>query len=134
MGKIIAEKSVKKRGRPFEKGNDGGPGRPPTPAAVKRMRKFTQMQLDDVGAVILEGNRAELKRIVADKDSSVLKVWVAKIALRALYTGDMELLNAVLDRFVGKVKDRMEVTGVTAATQVNVNIPSNGREAKVIEQ
>lgn len=85
----------------------------------KIIRRLTQVQVAEVGSLILDGNLDELRRIIGDPkegvppaaDASPLKIWFATVALKGISKGDMHSLSIFLDRVVGKVKDKIELSG-----------------------
>lgn len=99
-------------GRPFEKGNCANPlGAKAHDAALRTVRKLTKLELSEMGTLILDGNLDDLKKVTEDKKSSVLKVWIATVAMKAISKGDMHSLNQLLDRIVGKVREHVEHSG-----------------------
>lgn len=110
------------RGKPFEPGNRANPlGAGAHNPDLKRVRHLTQEAVADMGAMILEQNLDALRAIKDDPTAPVLKVWFAAIAVRAISKGDATALGPVLDRIVGRVKEKVEVT-----------TPGGGSSAKII--
>jgi hypothetical protein len=85
----------------------------------KAMRRLTQAQVAEVASMILSGRVEDLEAIVgnkqkgipADANASPLKLWFATCALRGITKGDVGILDIFLNRTVGKVKDKLELTG-----------------------
>lgn len=95
---------------PFQPGQSGNPGgRPAIPEDVKKLRKLTNEQIKEVGSLLLEGREADLEQMAADPETSMLKKWMAKIALRGCKSGDVMAFNALADRIAGKVKDHVVI-------------------------
>lgn len=78
---------------------------------VKAIRRLTQADVADIGSLILEGNVEKLKEVQIDPTTTVLRVWICSVAIKAINRGDAQALNALLDRIVGKAKDVLEFTG-----------------------
>lgn len=76
---------------------------------VKHLRRLTQEEVAQLGSMILEHDLTALMAIKDDPKASVLKVWFASIAVKAINRGDAQALTVLLDRIVGKVKEKMEV-------------------------
>lgn len=97
-------------GKRFKKGQSGNPlGAALHNQDLKKVRRLTHEQVAEVGSMILEGNIEGLESIRQNEDSSVLKVWFASVAMKAIMKGDANSLSVVLDRIVGKVKTQVEV-------------------------
>lgn len=67
--------------------------------------------LEDVADVILEGDVTKLDELAESKTASVLKVWIAKAAKTGIERGDIFPLDSILNRVLGKPKERVEHTG-----------------------
>ena len=103
---------MKKGLKPFPKGVSGNPGgRPKVPEELKVARALTAEQFTELADLILKENLPELSKIAASSTESVLKAYVAKILVNGLRKGDYTALEWVLNRVIGKVADKREVTG-----------------------
>lgn len=103
--------------RHFKKGQSGNPegGRAHNPE-LRRIKRVTQAEVAEIGSLIVGKDLNALKQIVADaksgaKKHSALKLWMATVAIKGITSGDSHRLNALLDRVVGKVKEKIELTG-----------------------
>lgn len=104
-------KGKKTGGRNFPKGVSGNPdGRPVLPPIVKQFRRLTKEIVEDVGSIILEANESALFEIVHDPNSSALKKWIASAALNGMQIGDMDSLDKLLNRIIGKASEKKDVT------------------------
>lgn len=105
-------KGKKTGGKPFAPGNKANPkgGGAITPE-VRAIRKITLEHIEEVADLILDGNLEKLKALASHPDTSVLKVWIAKAAATGIQKGDLHSLDAILNRVLGKPKERHEVTG-----------------------
>lgn len=96
----------------FQKGVSGNPdGSRRHNKELMAIKKLTAHEVQEIGSLILNGNLTELKAIAGDSTASVLKVWIASVAVKSINKGDGIMLNAILDRIVGKIKERVELTG-----------------------
>jgi len=64
-----------------------------------------------LGSLVLEGDLTALKKIKEEKKASVLKVWFASVAVKAIGKGDARALSTILDRIVGKPKEHLTLVG-----------------------
>lgn len=78
---------------------------------MKQIRRLTREEVSEIGSLILEGNLEKLQSVRDQPEASVLKVWFASVAVKAISKGDAHALTIILDRIVGKVKDTIELTG-----------------------
>ena len=62
--------------------------------------------------MVLKGNIDELLAVKNDKEASVLKVWFASVASKAISKGDIAPLSILLDRIAGKVKEHIKHEGI----------------------
>ena len=100
-------------GRRFKTGNKANPkGAGAHNPALKALRRMTQADLADIGQLILESNLSELERIKDDPATSALRVMMCAIALKAARNGDSWAMEAILNRIIGKVQDKVQITGV----------------------
>lgn len=99
-------------GRNFVKGQVSNPkGAGAVSPQVRAIRKITLEHIEEVADLILDGNLEKLKALASHPDTSVLKVWIAKAAATGIQKGDLHSLDAILNRVLGKPKERHEVTG-----------------------
>ena len=109
-------KGRKTGGRNFEKGGVSNPkGGGALSPRVRAIRKITLEHIEEVADVILDSNLEKLKEMASHPDASVLKVWLAKSAAEGIRKGDLQSLTTILDRVMGKPKERHEVSGVDGA-------------------
>lgn len=102
-------------------------------AELKLIRKLTTVEIAEVGSFILDSDVLSLQSIAKDRSASALKVMTASIVLKAIKNGDVHALDVLLNRIVGKVKDKVELSEPANAPQIIITIPSNGREAPALE-
>lgn len=94
------------------------------------MRQLTAHEFAEMANLIVKGEFDEIERIDREKDGSALRCWIAAVAVKAANAGDMDALDKLLNRLVGKVKDHVEHSGTAPAQVVRLYLPPNGREAK----
>lgn len=113
MAKLLPPKHS--RFKPGQSGNPlGGKLHNPELRAIKRL---TAHEVAEIGTLIISKNLTKLRAIVKDaKDNpdskhSGLKSWIAMVAIKGISKGDAHALDVLLNRLVGKVKERIELTG-----------------------
>lgn len=93
----------------FKKGKSGNPlgGKLHKPE-LRAIKRLTEDELVEIGSMIVKGSIEELQRVGKDKNCSAIKAMMAAVAVKAINKGDHMALDALLNRIVGKVKDRVE--------------------------
>jgi hypothetical protein len=104
--------------------------------AAFNLRRLSQAEINKIGDLVILGNLDQLKKTARDPNAPVLAVMLAAISVKVIESGDMDLLNKLLDRLVGKIKEHHHFTGnvpqsPVLGAQVVVTLPSNGREAEL---
>lgn len=95
-------------GKKFQKGFSGNPnGRPKLPGPVKAMRSMNADQIAEIGTVLLEGTVEDLKAIVQNPNTSIIKKWAATVIINGMKTGDMKAFDGILNRVVGRVEKKV---------------------------
>jgi hypothetical protein len=93
----------------------GGPspnpaGRPPDLIGSK-LKMLTAEEFAEIANLVVKNDLRSLQLIAKEPGASALKVWIASVVVKAIQKGDYHGLDVILNRIVGKVKDRVEVTG-----------------------
>lgn len=116
----------------FKKGQSGNPrGRPVEPPELKLMKRLTRQELVEVGELIIMGDVGTLKKLRGDDSCTVLKGMFISVCMKILRDGDMEKFDKLMSRFIGKVKDELDVNhSGEVQGRVLVMLPPNGREKK----
>lgn len=105
---------------PYKPGQSGNPkGMPPRTATEMIIKKIAHDDIKEIIELIsnddLEGLKAIKKAINSKKKGptgvKVIKALLASVAIKILEKGDMDALDKLLNRLVGKVKDQTEITG-----------------------
>ena len=120
----------------FKKGQSGNPlgGKLHDPA-VKAFKNLTKAEMVIVGNMIIKGDIEGIKELAKDPKANVLQAMIASVAARVISKGDMQALDVLLNRLIGKVKDEVLHSGdVLNAPQIVVTMPSNGRRAEENEK
>lgn len=92
----------------YKKGQSGNPrGRTPLPPEMKIAREVTREDLVQLGMMVFTGNVDALKDIIRraeDKENppTPMQVLMASCLIKAIQKGDVNVVNALLDRFFGK--------------------------------
>jgi hypothetical protein len=117
----------------FQKGVSGNPlGNKVLSPELRMAQKLTKAQLTETATMIVNCTLPELKAIAEDENSTVLQRMALSLALRVIENGDTFAWDALLNRIVGKVTDKLHVSG-SISPQVIITLPSNGREVKELE-
>lgn len=143
--------SEKRKGNPaWEPGKSGNPatqfkageksanpkGRGKENPQKKAIKQLTQKKLLQLANKILNQDYSSLEKLlkkVADggqrETSSPLELLVASCVLKAIQKGDINTLEKLLDRMIGKVSDRLKIEG-NSGPRVVISFPDNGRDNK----
>lgn len=105
-----------------EGGRSGNP-------ALRALRKLTVETYREVIELALSSNIAALKKVAEDPNTAAVQVGVAVALIKAIQKGDWTVINAIAERIVGKIPDKLEVKG-EVGPRIIVTLPSNGREVK----
>ena len=98
--------------KPFKKGQTGNPkGSSEKQRALGQIGRLTGEALADIGSTLLYGTETALETMLNDPKATVLSKWTAKLIMHSMLEGDAAVYNAVLNRIVGKVKERIEHSG-----------------------
>lgn len=98
------------RGKPFLPGNNMNPrGARAHNPVKKEFKKLTEEQLKEIMELILKTNPFELPDIVKNSDT-VLKAWIGQAALMGMNNGDLGPLLSIIDRVLGRIKERVEIS------------------------
>lgn len=96
----------------------------------KKLSRLTRTEVMEVMSAIVKGNKSDIMKLKDDPKTSLLKAWIGAVAMKGIKLGDMERLDKLLNRVVGKVKEELEFQG--SAVTVSVKLPGNGSEKKKV--
>ncbi len=88
---------------PFPKGVSGNPSGKPKGIITRGHIEATMGRFCNM-------TRAELQEVVADKKSTMLEIMVASIMAKSAQQGDHQRFEALMQRMVGKVQDKIEMS------------------------
>src|SRR4051812_6901320 len=95
----------------FKKGQIANPrGAGAHDRTLYEIRRLSNQEVVEVGTLLLLGDITSLRAMAKDKNASALKVMLASLVVKAM-RGNVGAFNALLDRIIGKVKDKVEMTG-----------------------
>jgi hypothetical protein len=122
-------KGKKSGGRDFEKGTSGNPaGRTPVPEEVRKIRELTKAELTAIVHKYAGMTKAEITAATLNPDTPVGEMMVASIIARTIKDGDAYRWNQLMDRAVGKVKEKVEHSTPGDKPLVILTLPANGSE------
>lgn len=119
-------------GRRFKKGEINNPTGNNGSAELRILRRMSRGEIADFGAMLVEMKMKDFRLIPKDEDASPLKVMVAGMAAAAM-KGNSGCWDKLLDRLVGKTKDRIEISG-SLAVQRMTSLSEAEIKAKLKEQ
>lgn len=97
----------------FAPGNNANPrGARAHNPVKKEFKRLTEQQLREVMELILDTHPDKLEELKTHMHTTTLKAWIAQAALKGLESGDMGPLLAILDRVLGRIKERVEISTV----------------------
>lgn len=112
----ITPKMEKNKWRKGQSGNPLG-GQKHNPE-LKMIRNLTEQEVVEIGSLVVKGSIKELRAIAKDEDGSAIRCMIAAVAVKVMSKGDPQALEVLLNRLIGKVKEKVEVTS-TNQTQLN---------------
>lgn len=99
-------------GRDFKPGISGNPsGRPPMPQDVNDARRMSKIEFIRLCNEYLYMTRQEITTRLNAPETPAIELIVGSIVTKSATEGDQSRLSFLLDRMIGKVKERVEHTG-----------------------
>lgn len=118
-------------GRDWKPGESGNPaGGQPLPAEIKALRTITQKQVAEIASVILTGNLEKVKQVVADPNSTPMQVWFCTCILKGIAKGDAFAMDKLLERVIGKVKEKIDLSSSDGSMAPKITIKVIGGTPK----
>lgn len=98
-------------------------GRPKKDFGVKISQQYTQNELIVSISRLIKKNADELRAVLKDPSTPACDAVIASVMIKSIIKGDMTQFDSVLNRVIGKVKDRVIVE----------NLPANPYEDMTVE-
>lgn len=102
-------KGKKTGGRDFKPGWEGGNGRPRVPEDIKEARKITTIEVERILTELMSMSPSELVQIKQNPKSTMLELMIHSILVNAVNKGDQQRLDFLLQRLIGKVKEKIDI-------------------------
>jgi hypothetical protein len=97
--------------KPWQPGQSGNPkGRPKQDPDLISAKKLSRENVERAISKYMRWSYKDIKEMIASKSGTALELMIARIIEKTLSGGDHAPLNFLLDRLIGKVKDKVEVT------------------------
>lgn len=106
----MARNGVKTGGKDFGPDNPPpkSPGAPKLPEAVRDLRKLTVEEVELMISTLLTATESEIEAVKEDPATPVIKKIVCNVLGRTYETGSMGQFDMLLNRVIGKVKEKIE--------------------------
>jgi hypothetical protein len=117
----------------FQKGKSGNPNGRPKDAVGQAMRVMTAEEFIEIIDLVLLTPTSRLKEIIEDREDehNQLQRMVASIVVKIVERGDMQALNLLLDRLIGKVKDDQAIMKAIAEHYKRMSLDEIVKETQV---
>ena len=76
----------------------------------KEVKKLTGAQVEELASMLLSNNMAAIKAVHIDETATVLQRWMASCIDLGYRTASIYILERILDRIIGKVKQQVELS------------------------
>ncbi len=98
----------------FKKGVSGNPaGARAHDPEMRMIKHLTKQELAEIGNLVIKNNMKALQAIAKDPNASVIKTMIASVAVKIVTKGDMQALDVLLNRLIGKVRDDVSIVQTT---------------------
>ena len=98
----------------FKPGNCANPkGRGASITILKMFKEATATQVGEIYRELMTKTKAELKIIVANESTPIIQVNIAQVLLRDMRNQEMNYSERVLNRIIGPIPARQEVSGAS---------------------
>jgi len=109
----------KPRGIPFAKGNKANPkGRGASIPILKLFKESTTQEIAEIYRELMTYTEPQLKALCQDSNTPILHKNIAQVLLRDNRNKEMDYSERVLNRIIGPIPARQEVTGASGAALV----------------
>ena len=82
---------------------------------LKIFKEATTQQIAEIYRELMTMSRAQLKAIVADENTPIIQVNIAQVLLRDQRNTEIDYSERVLNRIIGPIPARSEVTGANGS-------------------
>jgi hypothetical protein len=115
----------------FKKGQSGNPAgrRPGTTLIPKEIKVMGSKAIAESVAKYIGMGMDELYAVIKDPKAKVLDMMIAKICYESIRKGDQARLNALLDRMVGKVPDKIDHTTNGKSVMIQFVAPGESNDS-----
>lgn len=98
--------------KPIKKGQVLNPngGRAHNPA-LKALKKLTIESYREIIDLVATGNLDALRAMVKDKNTSALQVGIATAFMKAINSGDYNVIERIAERIIGKIPEHLNLSG-----------------------
>ncbi len=103
---------------PFKKGNKAAKGRE-MPEGQLAVARLTVVQLRTLILTYMSMSRADIKRIHDDPDTPMVDLYIISILINGAKVGDDRRFDALFNRALGKVADRVEFEDKTDQAEID---------------
>ena len=101
-------KGKKTGGKDFEPGQSGNPsGRPKLPLDLQQARKLNSSEFERLLNKFLYLTKNEILKICQDERTPIIEILIGSIVIKAIENGDQTRLAFILERLLGKPKDKL---------------------------
>lgn len=126
------------RGKPFPKGKSGNPaGRPKIHKEINRIRSLTLARYVELVNKYISMEPKEIEVAMKAPGISVLEIYIAKIIHKGIQGGDTQRLEFLLGRLIGKVPDKIQLSGLDGGPIKYSNLSDEelkDRKAEIIKR
>jgi hypothetical protein len=113
----------KPRGKPFKPGNNANPkGRGASIPILKVFKEYTTKTVAEMYMELMELTIPQLQALVDSDTTPALRKVVAQVLIRDMNTREMDYSERVLNRIIGPIPARQEVSGANGVALVPPSI------------
>lgn len=116
----------------FKPGQSGNPegARKHNPIA-KALKNLTVESYREIIKAVCTGNVAHLQKMAEDPKMSALQVGVATALGKAIKNGDVEVIERLVSRIVGKIPDELNVNATNVNLNAEIDVPPEKVKAAI---
>ncbi len=95
----------------------GRKSRKPT-AELNKLTNISANQFKETIFKYMYSSMGDLKKLLKDPKTDMIDLMIIKLMIKAVESGDVTRLNFILDRTIGKVQDKVEISGFSHKTLI----------------